>query len=131
MPTKFLFLISLLFCVSNFSTVYAEQFNAGDKNWSKSKIKRYIDKKWGNKPKDAQKAKAIFMAESGLSCGRTNKTNDVGVAQINKIHWKRFGGKDKLKNCKENIDAAYTIYKEWGNFKAWVAFKNGSYKKYL
>ncbi len=126
-------LIGFLFLSFGAYRVYAkERFNEGDRNWSKNKIKRYIDKKWASRPKDAKKAKAIFTAESGLNCTIVGNKSDVGVAQINKIHWNRFGGKDSLKSCKKNIDAAYIIYKEWGNnFRAWTAYQNGSYKKYL
>lgn len=126
-------LILFLIFGANRLALAKEKFNDGDQNWSQAKIKRYIDKKWAGREKDAKKAKAIFMAESGLNCKRSNKkSDDIGVAQINKMHWKRFGGKDALKSCKRNIDAAYTLYKEWGNsFKAWTAYNDGRYKQYM
>ena len=131
---KLIFFTLFLFILlgSNRPVLAKEKFTEGDRNWSRDKIKRYIDKKWSGREKDAIKAKAVFTAESGLNCKRTSKSNDVGVAQINKIHWDRFGGKDSLKSCKKNIDAAYILYKEWGNsFKAWTAYNNGSYKQFM
>ena len=110
-----------------------EKFNDGDRSWSRDKVKRYIRRAFaGRSEKEIKKIIAVFDAESGLKCSKISKSNDIGVAQINKIHWKRFGGKDRLKSCKHNIDSAKIIYKEWGNsLKAWTSYNNGKYKNYL
>ncbi len=124
----------IFFCLVFPRTGYAkEQFRDGEKNWSKDKIKRYIRIKFASSgDKEIKKIIATFTAESGLRCNALNKSNDVGVAQINKIHWKRFGGKDRLKGCKQNIDAAKILYSEWGNsLRPWTAYTSGAYKKYL
>ena len=130
----FVFVIYILLTtVSSRNSFAKETFRDGETGWSPSKVKRYIYKVWGDRgPKEQKKAYAVFRAESGLSCKKVSKTNDVGVAQINKIHWKRFGGKKRLLACKQNIDAAKIIYREWGNsFRAWTSYKYGSYKAFL
>lgn len=123
----------VLFNVYSANAFAKEKFRDGETNWSTDKVKRYIYKVWADRgSKEQKKAYAVFRAESGLSCKKSSKTNDIGVAQINKVHWKRFGGKDRLKSCKQNIDAAKIIYKEWGNsFRPWSAYKYGSYKAFL
>lgn len=102
-------------------------------NWSPSKVKKYIREVFKDVSKKEQdKVIAVFTSESGLNCKAVSKTKDVGVAQINSIHWKRFGGKEKLMGCAENIRAAHTIYKEWGNsLRPWTNYKNGRYKAFL
>lgn len=106
----------------------------GLKSGNKSSVKAYIQKKFG---KDADIAVAIATAESGLTCNRyhdwmnKDKSADSGVFQVNSVHlWRVNGDKNKLLDCKTNIDIAYQIYKEQG-FKPWVAYWNGSYKKHL
>ncbi len=123
----------LLSCALLPDALAKEKFNAEDKNWSKDKIKRYIRVKFADRgEKETKKAIAIFTAESGLRCEAKSKTNDIGVAQINKVHWSRYGGKDKLKSCKRNIDAAKDIYLRNGkSFRPWTAYTSGKYKRYL
>lgn len=79
---------------------------------------------------------AIFRAESSMNKKainvNTDGTVDFGCMQINSIHLKKIDtDKINLFNCRDNIDVAYTIFKSWGNWKAWSAYNNGSYKKYL
>lgn len=101
---------------------------------NKEAVRTYIERKFGEASKTAL---AVFTAESGLTCNRyqnwlnSDKSVDHGVAQINSVHlWRVNGDKNKLLDCKTNIDVAYQIYKEQG-FKPWVAYQNGAYIKFL
>lgn len=75
---------------------------------------------------------AIGKAESGLredAVGvNTNRTIDRGVFQINSIH-KDISNKDAF-DWKKNTDYAIKMMKRQG-FNPWVAYKTGSYKKFL
>lgn len=80
---------------------------------------------------NAKLALAVATAENGThACDRThinnNGTIDIGIFQINSIH----AHKGNLSDCKENVRVAYQIFKVSG-FRAWVAYNNGNYKKYL
>lgn len=74
---------------------------------------------------------AIAKAESGLnpkaSNVNRNGSSDIGLFQVNSIH-----GYDDLEmfDPEKNIEAARKIYEKQG-LTAWVAFQNGSYKKFL
>lgn len=84
-----------------------------------------------------QIAYAIMMSESGCRDYIVNNnpnTGDysVGLFQINIIGTL---GNDRpseewLKNYKNNIAYAYSLYKSQG-WDPWSAYKNGNYKKYL
>lgn len=81
--------------------------------------------------KEAKMALAISQAENGTrACDRVhlNKdgSKDIGVFQINTVHTP----KGNLYDCKDNIKVAYAIYLKQG-WSPWVAYKNGSYKKFL
>lgn len=96
-------------------------------------IEKYICEKWG--PYDCKTALAVFKAESGLNEEayhvNTNNTVDVGIAQVNSIHFKKPGCSLKeLVDQYKNVDCAYTIWKSsgWG---AWVGFNNGNFKTHL
>lgn len=94
---------------------------------------QYLCNKFG---KDCVTALAIFRAESGMNNKAINVNKDgsvdFGCMQINSVHLKKIDtSKVNLLNCQDNIDVAYTIFKSWGNFKAWAAYNNGAYKKYL
>jgi hypothetical protein len=90
-------------------------------------IQNYI--RWGF-GQDAKLATAIFRAESGLRCDSVSKTGDYGLAQINlKAHPQYTVS--QLLDCKTNLEIAARIYHQQGNFQAWSAYKNGSYKKFL
>lgn len=76
------------------------------------------------------------MAESGgnpnaYNGANYNGSNDAGLWQINSIHVKSglIGDKDRF-NPELNVKAAYAIYKGSG-WKAWSAYNNISYRKWL
>lgn len=98
-----------------------------------SELDNYICEKFGN---ECNIAVAISKAENGTRvCDRVspknkNGTYDIGVFQINTIHLKHYSLSD-MKNCRKNVDIAYKIRQSWGNWNAWSAYKNGSYKKFL
>jgi len=77
-------------------------------------------------------AYAIAMAESGLNCKITSKTNDYGLMQIHlPLHqWRfdKFGG--KWHDCFDNVKVAYEIYKEQ-KWQPWSVYKNKRYLDYL
>jgi len=85
---------------------------------------------------DTRTAKAICLAESGgnplaYNPSNRNGSNDKGLMQINSIHVKSgLIGDDERFNPQKNLDAAYAIYKGSG-FKAWSAYNNKSYVRYL
>jgi hypothetical protein len=59
-------------------------------------------------------------------------TLDWGYFQINTGHLKRPGlNLRDLLDCKANIDFAYQLYLEKGDFTPWSAFKNGSYRNLM
>lgn len=85
---------------------------------------------------DYRTAYAICMAESrgnpnAYNGNNYNGTNDAGLMQINSIHVASglIGDKERF-NPELNMKAAYAIYKGSG-FKAWSAFNNKSYERYL
>jgi len=73
-------------------------------------------------------AYAIAMAESGLNCKITSKTNDYGLFQINKVHLAKF--KEDKFDCYENARVAKKIYDASG-WNPWVVYSTGVYKNYL
>jgi hypothetical protein len=92
-------------------------------------IEKYIYQVFGIE--NYKLAIAIFKAESGLREDainiNTNNTIDIGVAQINSIHFKKEGCSLKeVSNYKGNIDCAYKLFQASG-FGPWVAFNNSSF----
>lgn len=83
---------------------------------------------------DCQVALAVMNAESGGDCEafnvNTNGTADIGLFQINSIHWDRFGGLHELTTCEGNLEAAYTIWEEQ-SWSPWVAYWNGNFMEFL
>jgi len=77
---------------------------------------------------------AIMRAESGCNPqaynANTNGTDDKGLFQINSIHVRSglIADEERTDSAK-NIEAAYKIWQGSG-LRAWVAYINGSYKKY-
>ena len=62
----------------------------------------------------------------------TNGTLDWGYFQVNTIHLKRRGlNLRDLLDCKANIDFAYQLYREKGDFTPWSTFNNGAYRRFL
>ncbi len=62
----------------------------------------------------------------------TDGTLDWGYFQINTVHLKRPGlNLRDLLDCKANIDFAYQLYVEKGNFTPWSTYNNGAYRRFL
>jgi len=59
-------------------------------------------------------------------------TSDIGLMQINQVHWKRAKklGLDIFNSTKDNVEMGKIIYKEQG-FEAWSAYESSCYKKQL
>lgn len=92
----------------------------------------YICYKFG---KDCKIALAVSQAENGTrQCDRigvnTNRTVDVGIFQINSVHFKKGYTLNDFTDCKKNVDIAYEIFQIQG-WNPWVAYTNSSYKKFL
>lgn len=82
---------------------------------------------------EAETAIAIAKAESGLNPKAVNEKNsngssDYGLFQINSIH---NPTEEQKFNAEENIKMSKRIYDARGNWTAWSAYNNGSFKKYL
>jgi soluble lytic murein transglycosylase-like protein len=85
---------------------------------------------------DTKIAFAICKAESGgnekaYNPSNSNGSNDAGLLQINSIHVASglISDQDRFDGAK-NVSAAYQIYKGSG-FRAWSAYNNLSYQKWL
>jgi hypothetical protein len=95
----------------------------------KTDTEKYIYEKFGLQ--DYKVAIAVARAESGLREDainiNSNNTIDVGIFQINQVHFKKEGCSLKeLATYKGNIDCAYKIFQASG-WNPWVAFTNGSF----
>ena len=80
---------------------------------------------------DYKIAIAIAKSESGLREGafniNSNGTIDVGIFQINSVHFnKEFCTLKDVSTIKGNIDCAYELYKASG-WNPWVVFSNGTF----
>ena len=77
---------------------------------------------------------ALARAESGLreeAIGFNVGSVDIGVFQINSVHFKKEGCSLKeVSTMKGNIDCAYKIYQASG-WNPWVAFKNGNFTNFV
>lgn len=84
----------------------------------------------GGDPSKQNLAAAVAMAESGGNPKITNRNSDGsidrGLWQINSVH----GALSTLDRA-GNARAAIQISSNGSNWNPWVAFKNGSYKKFL
>jgi hypothetical protein len=81
-------------------------------------------------------ALAIAKAESGMREDainiNTNNTIDIGIFQINSVHFKKEGCSPKeLLDQYTNVDCAFKIYTQQGNWSAWSAFNNNSFKNHI
>jgi len=88
-----------------------------------------IEKYFG---KDAEIAIAVAKAESNLNPLALNTKNrngstDCGIFQINSIHKPT---KIQCEDAEENIKLAHQIFLKSG-FRAWSAYNNGAYNKFL
>lgn len=80
-------------------------------------------------------ALAVSHAENGTrQCDRVNVNNnksiDVGLFQLNSIHFKKGYTLKDFADCEKNIKIAYEIYKRQG-WQPWVAYTSGAYKKFI
>ena len=94
-------------------------------------IEKQICQRFGT---DCKMAMAISKAENGSrTCELIHKNKngsvDVGLFQINTVHFDKYSQR-QLTDCSTNLDAAYELYLEQG-WNPWVAYLNGSYKKFL
>lgn len=92
-------------------------------------LKQYICDKFG--AMDCKIALGIAQAESGFRSDafniNTNDTIDIGVFQINSVHFKQAGcSLEEVVFANKNVDCAYSIWKASG-WKAWSAYNNSSY----
>ena len=83
---------------------------------------------------DCKLALAVAKAEnSEHKCDLVNKnkngSTDTGLFQINTVHFAKYSQR-QLMDCETNLNAAWEIYLDSG-FNPWVAYLNGSYKKFL
>ncbi len=97
-------------------------------------IEQYICEKWGIY--DCKIALAIARAESGMKEGAFNTYNkngtlDVGIFQINSIHFDKEGCSLKeVADQYKNVDCAYQIYQDSG-WTPWVVYNTGAFKNHL
>jgi membrane-associated HD superfamily phosphohydrolase len=95
----------------------------------KTDTEKYIYQKFGIE--DYKVAIAIARSESGLREGainiNTNNTIDVGVFQINSIHFKQAGCSLKeVATMQGNVDCAYSLFKSSG-WTIWTTVLNGAF----
>ena len=89
----------------------------------------YIRMKFG---RHGDIAVAVAKTESGfreeaVNTKNTNSSVDIGLFQVNSVHWNKEGCSPKeLFESRKNIDCAYKIWEASG-WNAWSVFKNGSY----
>lgn len=105
-----------------------------DQSYALTAYQQYACRKFGTA---CRVALAIQRAENPAGkCEiyhyNTDGTLDWGYFQINTVHLKRPGVilRDLL-DCRANIDFAYKLYLERGNFTAWSTYNNGAYRRYL
>lgn len=96
-------------------------------------IEKYICDKFG--VYDCKMALAVARAESGMNPEawniNKNGTIDVGIFQINSIHFNQPGcSLREVVDPKKNVDCAYSIWKRQG-WHPWTAAKNGRFIRFL
>lgn len=83
----------------------------------------------GGNPDKAGTAAAIALAESGGKADATNHnsngTVDRGLFQVNSIH-----GAESTHNLRANVRAAIKISGNGSNWRPWVTYNTGAYKKF-
>ena len=93
-------------------------------------LEKYICEKFGTF--ECKTALAVSLAENGTRQAdrfniNTNNTIDVGIFQINSVHFEKEGcALFQIVDPIQNVNCAYTIWQAsgWG---AWVAHNNGAY----
>lgn len=88
-------------------------------------LDNYICEKFGN---ECQIALLVARAESNMNEEainiNKNGTIDMGIFQINSVHWKKEGCNPKsLLDARKNVNCAYKIFQGSG-WEAWATFKN-------
>ena len=97
-------------------------------------IEQYICEKWG--VYDCKVALAVTRAESGMREEAFNTYNfngslDVGIFQLNSVHFDKPGCSLKeVVDQYKNVDCAYQIYEDQG-WSPWVVFNSGSFKDHI
>lgn len=99
----------------------------------KTPVENYICQKFG--VADCKIALAIAKSESGLKETsvniNTNGTIDIGIFQINSVHWSKPKCHPKfLFDAYKNTDCAFEIWKVQG-WTPWVAFTSGNFVRSL
>lgn len=89
----------------------------------------YICEKFGQY--DCKTALAVAKAESGLKENaygvNRNGTIDIGVFQVNEVHWDKPGCSPKeLFDAESNVDCAYKLFQEQG-WNPWVVYNERTY----
>lgn len=111
-------------------------------NTDHNKIFEYVKAIFG---RDARVAIAIQANECNpgrADFPRCKKIDNIeyscGMWQINlDVHGPKVKGDTKAEKCENLLDpyyntlVAYKIYKDWGSFNPWTAYKTGAYKNHL
>ena len=96
----------------------------------------------GFSPQQAVTATAISLAEDPNRLPETksppnkNGTIDLGLWQVNSIHWPNFGGAELLSHAFNNAAAAFQIWKDrqtqaGDGFTAWTTYTGGQFRQFL
>ena len=96
-------------------------------------IEEHICEKWG--VFDCRIALAVAKSESGMREQafniNTNNTIDVGIFQINSVHFKKDNCQFKdMLDERKNVDCAFEIWEAQG-WTPWVVFNTGAFKDNL
>ena len=96
-------------------------------------IEEYICEVFG--PYECKIALSVARAESGMRSDafntNTNKSLDLGIFQVNSVHWGKEGCHlNDLVDPYKNVDCAFQIY-EGSGWNAWSVWKNGAFKNNL
>jgi hypothetical protein len=122
--------------------VIAERSRSGDASDAEadqrgrrlSAWQQYACRKFGS---NCRVALAIQRAENAVGkCEihhyNSDGTLDWGYFQINTVHLKRPGlNLRDLLDCKANIDFAYQLFLEKGDFTPWNSYKSGAYRAFM
>jgi cell wall-associated NlpC family hydrolase len=77
----------------------------------------------GFRGEDAIIATAVSIAENGSGkLDALSATRDLGLWQINEVHWAQFGGAEALKDPYRNAQAAFSIWRSSG-WCAWYTYE--------
>lgn len=113
----------------------AQDLVKDDPEWKEelTDIEKLICDTWG--PYDCKVAIAVAKAESGLRedawNANKNGTIDMGIFQVNSIHWSKEGCSMKeIVIAEKNIKCAHKIW-ENGGWSHWVVFNTGAFRSKL